>query len=254
MPFETKAELLDMAEELPAADPRRRVPLHHRARRAAPRPVQPRRRDRVRVRARADPRRARAAARLGLGVARDAEADVRLAPDRPAVAAHRAARPGKARARERAAAEHALARRVLGRRPLPDVPGHVQQAVGARAVRMRADRRRGAVLDPGPTAARLSSSSSPHGYVRASVPRAAFSHSASVGSRPPAQAQNADASSQSTNVTGWSGGAGQCGGAAAPVSATKRSYCSFVTGVRASSNASTSTSRCRVSPGSRPIT
>ncbi len=85
---------------------------------------------------------------------------------------------------------------------------------------------------PAPTAARLSSSSSPHGYVRASVPRAAFSHSASVGSRPPAQAQKADASSQSTNVTGWSAGAGQCGGAAAPVSATKRSYCAFVTGVR----------------------
>ena len=64
------------------------------------------------------------------------------------------------------------------------------------------------------------------------MPRAAFSHSASVGSRPPAQAQKADASCQSMNVTGWSRGAGQCGGAAAPVSATNRSYCSFVTGVR----------------------
>jgi hypothetical protein len=31
---------------------------------------------------------------------RDSEADVRLAPDRPAVTAHRAAGPGEARARE----------------------------------------------------------------------------------------------------------------------------------------------------------
>src|SRR6185503_15184516 len=107
-------------------------------------------------------------------------------------------------------------------------------------------------LRPEPTAARLLSSSSPHGNRRGSVPRAAFSHSASVGSRPPAQLQTAVASCQSTNVTGWSSGAGQCGGRAAPPSATKPAYCSLVTGVRPSSKASTSTRSCSLS-GSRPI-
>src|SRR5262249_43384940 len=69
--------------------------------------------------------------------------------------------------------------------------------------------------------------------------------------RPPAHAQNADASNQSTNVTGWSSGAGQCGGVPAPASATKAAYCAFVTGVRASSNACNSTTSC--SSPSRPI-
>ena len=49
---------------------------------------------------------------------------------------------------------------------------------------------------PAPIAARLASSSSPQGYVRPSVPRAAFSHSVSVGRRPPAQVQKAEASDQ----------------------------------------------------------
>ena len=66
MPFETKAELVDMAEGFLRQIPADAVPLRHRARRAAPRPVQPRRRDRVRVRARPDPRRPRAAPRHGL--------------------------------------------------------------------------------------------------------------------------------------------------------------------------------------------
>ena len=40
------------------------------------------------------------------------------------------------------------------------------------------------------------------GYLRPSVPRTAFSHSASVGSRRPAHRQYAWASSQDTNTTG----------------------------------------------------
>ncbi len=41
------------------------------------------------------------------------------------------------------------------------------------------------------------------GVIVAATHRAAFSHSASVGSRPPAQAQNASASYQLTPTTGW---------------------------------------------------
>src|SRR5262245_23229238 len=44
--------------------------------------------------------------------------------------------------------------------------------------------------------------SSPQGHVRPSSPRAARSHSASDGRRPPAHAQNAAASSHDTYVTG----------------------------------------------------
>ena len=54
-------------------------------------------------------------------------------------------------------------------------------------------------------------------------PRAAFSHSASVGSRAPAHAANAAASSHETPTTGWSGaskpGARQNAGGGAPVAA-----------------------------------
>gem|GEM_PF-4567489 len=42
----------------------------------------------------------------------------------------------------------------------------------------------------------------PHGFSRSSVPRAAFSHSGSVGSLPPIQAQYADAAAHETYVTG----------------------------------------------------
>src|SRR5438093_5928650 len=50
-------------------------------------------------------------------------------------------------------------------------------------------------------------SSLPQGYLRPSVPRAAFSHSASVGKRLPAHVQYARASSQDTYATGSSGSA-----------------------------------------------
>src|SRR5262245_12969672 len=47
-------------------------------------------------------------------------------------------------------------------------------------------------------------SSLPHVYSRSSVPRAAFSHSASLGSRVPDHSQNACTSTKDTWVTGWS--------------------------------------------------
>ncbi|HEV8374614.1 MAG TPA: hypothetical protein VGR38_00095, partial [Candidatus Polarisedimenticolia bacterium] len=46
----------------------------------------------------------------------------------------------------------------------------------------------------------------PQGYCRESSPRAARSHSASVGSRPPAQSQKARASSQVTLDAGKASG------------------------------------------------
>ena len=48
----------------------------------------------------------------------------------------------------------------------------------------------------------VSGGSSPHGQSRSSPPRAAASHSTSVGSRTPFAAQNASASSRETYVTG----------------------------------------------------
>ncbi len=56
---------------------------------------------------------------------------------------------------------------------------------------------------PCPKVARVvSGSSSPHGQSRSSPPRAAASHSISVGSRTPFSAQNASASSRETYVSG----------------------------------------------------
>ena len=55
------------------------------------------------------------------------------------------------------------------------------------------------------------SSSSPHGNVVADPARAAYSHSASVGSRFPAQAAKAAASFALTCTTGWSPPAVLCG-------------------------------------------
>src|SRR5882672_5754269 len=52
---------------------------------------------------------------------------------------------------------------------------------------------------------RPASQFSPQGYRRPSAPRAAFSHSASVGSRLPTKRQNASASHQDTPTTGWVG-------------------------------------------------
>src|SRR5262245_61513343 len=46
---------------------------------------------------------------------------------------------------------------------------------------------------------------SPHGYLRPSVPRAAFSHSCGVGKRLPAQRQYASARYQSIQLAGWLG-------------------------------------------------
>jgi len=48
----------------------------------------------------------------------------------------------------------------------------------------------------------LNSSSLPHGNMRPSVPRAAFSHSASVGNRLPPHSQNATAWSQVMLLSG----------------------------------------------------
>src|SRR5215218_1002407 len=45
----------------------------------------------------------------------------------------------------------------------------------------------------------------PHGYMRPSSPRAAYSHSASVGSRLPIHLQYAAAWYQSTQLRGWPG-------------------------------------------------
>src|SRR4051812_20527079 len=76
--------------------------------------------------------------------------------------------------------------------------------------------------------------SSPHGKSRPSAPRAARSHSASVGRRRPAHAQYSRASAQVTFTTGWretstparpSGG----GGGARPVAAQKARYWAQVT-------------------------
>src|SRR3989441_2991464 len=79
-----------------------------------------------------------------------------------------------------------------------------------------------------------------------SPPRAAFSHSASVGSRPPAQRVNAHASSQESPTTGWRGsakaGSRQKAGGGAAVARRYAAYSSFVTGVVAMPNAPTHTS------------
>ena len=126
-------------------------------------------------------------------------------PGAPAARARSGRR--RAHARERAAAQHArgAARRVLaavagairvrrirGADPLPDVPGHVEHAVGARAVRgARRPATSTRASTPPPKRApwsRAPARRRPTGRARPSVPRAAFSHSASVGSRAPAQA------------------------------------------------------------------
>ena len=102
------------------------------------------------------------------------------------------------------------------RRPLPDVAGHVVEAVAvgreraspARSPRSRRRRCSAAGKSPCQTFILCSppgSSSSPQGYAfPSSPPRAANSHSASVGSRAPAQAQYASASCHETWTTGWS--------------------------------------------------
>ncbi len=141
----------------------------------------------------------------------DTEADVRGPAAGVAAAAGGAAKverstgsrtsPRAGRARRATTVLAAVVRRgrgtaVAARHPLPDVPGHVEQPIGARA---RATRRRPASCSRALRRARRSRDArparpSPTGRAGHPSPRAAFSHSASVGSRTPAQAQNAAAS------------------------------------------------------------
>ena len=110
---------------------------------------------------------------------------------RPGVAV-RGARPDEVAA-ARSAAHHAPLRIlvVLVRDPLPDVAAEIEHAVGAGARRVlpTAHRPPGFLSAHGPSPSKLpqlpraQSASLPHGYSRPSSPRAAFSHSASVGSR-----------------------------------------------------------------------
>ena len=86
-------------------------------------------------------------------------------------------------------------RAVEARRPLPRVAREIEMPERASALRPSPDRRRVLVAS---TAWADVGGASPHGHVRASSPRAARSHCASVGSAPPAQRQYADASSQVT--------------------------------------------------------
>ena len=152
-------------------------------------------------------------------------------PRVPPVAVRRAQVPGPVP--EAAAAQHAhpaagsaprirrvswpVARIPIGN-PLPRVPAHVAQveALGWK----RADRRqlwKAVIAGLAPPSRKYSfgrrswpshappshTSSFPHGYRRPSAPaRAANSHSASVGSRPPSQVANAYASCQVTFTTG----------------------------------------------------
>ena len=140
MPFETKEELVELAEGFLRRS-RRRVPLHHRARRTAHRPVQPEREDRVRVRARPDPRRPRAAAGSRTRCARRESRCVPGAGPGGCGCASCTV-PGETRARNEPPRSTcslcpSLGGRVLRRRPFPDVSGHaVERASGACAVRV----------------------------------------------------------------------------------------------------------------------
>src|SRR6476661_7355423 len=73
--------------------------------------------------------------------------------------------------------------RELGKRPT----GDVRPTSASRLLQMR------------------SFHSSPQGYLHPSAPRAAASHSNSVGNRPPAHAAKACASQNETATTGWFG-------------------------------------------------
>ena len=102
----------------------------------------------------------------------------------------------------------ARARSILGepvRAPLPHVPRHVADPVRRVAQRIDAHRRRMADASVKFNRARVGWLRCPTGTSAPSVPRAARSHSASVGRRKPAQAQNAAASHQLTLTTGETG-------------------------------------------------
>ena len=126
------------------------------------------------------------------------------------------------------------------RRPLPDVAREVEVAERPRPGEPPADRASVGRLEHGVAGRRRAS---PHGQVRRSPPRAARSHCASVGRKPPAQRQNASASAQVTYVTGWSSRRAAPSRSATPrpagrpVACTKAPYCAFVTGVRPSRKA-----------------
>src|SRR5207245_5220179 len=103
--------------------------------------------------------------------------------------------------------------------------------------------------------------SSPHGKRRSSrPPRAAFSHSASVGSRAPAHAANAPASVHDRPTTGWRGSgkaaSAQKGGGGVPVAAMNSAKSALVAGVSAIKKLSTQTTcagRSHGWPSPQPI-
>ena len=152
----------------------------------------------------------------------------------PAPAPHRAASPTRARGlRTSRRAARARRRRARRRRPLPDVPAMSWRPYG---LAPRGCAPTGDVVPcfrPEPTAARLASSSSPHGNRRPSV--------AARGLLPLGLGRQAAArpGAEGGRVVpvderhGMVVGAGQCGGARGPPSATNAAYCAFVTGVRA---------------------
>ena len=89
-------------------------------------------------------------------------------------------------------------RAVGARHPLGHVSGHVERAEGGGRGRQSARRRGPADAGAAKTARSPSGGTSPQGQSRPSPPGAAASHSASVGSLPPAQSANARASCQET--------------------------------------------------------
>ena len=99
-------------------------------------------------------------------------------------------------------------------------------------------------------AQRSGSKVSPQGYGRPSLPRAAASHSAPVGRRPPSQVQHASAASRVRPVAGWSASASAaCAGATGrPVASRNARKRALVTGQRPISTRPSSAMRS--SPGS----
>ena len=132
---------------------------------------------------------------------------------------------------ERAAPQHAIfVDPVPVFTPLPHVSSHVQQTIRAGPPGI-AINRRGVPNLILIVAARVIGLVIAHGYVRPSVPRAAFSHCCSVGSRTPDHVQKATASCQLTYTTGWFSLPDgllpfrQCSGGAWPVASTNAPYC-----------------------------
>ena len=85
--------------------------------------------------------------------------------------------------------------------PFPTVSGKIENAIGLAPFGKPPTGRRS--FHPALKCARsLSGGSFPHGYFLPSVPRAAFSHSASVGKRLPSHAQYATAPYHEASTTG----------------------------------------------------